>query len=47
LEAGPLARRQLTGRLPRLTLSAALRFCTVWALPLAALATVALALSER
>jgi hypothetical protein len=45
--AASVALRQLTGRLPRLTLPTALRFCTVWALPLAALATVALALSER
>jgi hypothetical protein len=37
-----LALRQLRGRLPRLTLPAALRVCTLWALPVAVLASVAL-----
>lgn len=41
--AGLLLRR-LTGRIPRLTLPAALRLCALWALPLAALASLALAL---
>ncbi|NWF81706.1 MAG: hypothetical protein HXY37_16940 [Chloroflexi bacterium] len=40
--AGLLLRR-LTGRIPRLTLPAALRLCALWALPLAGLASLALA----
>jgi hypothetical protein len=39
--------RRLDGRLPRLTLPAALRFCALWAFPAAALASLALALAER
>jgi hypothetical protein len=42
-----LALRRLDGRLPRLTLPAALRGLTLWLLPLAALATLALALATR
>ncbi len=42
LVLGPLLMRSFAGRLPRLTLPAALRFCLVWPLPLALAATLAL-----
>lgn len=47
LVAGLLGLRRGAGRLPRLTLPAALRLCALWALPAAALASAALAIAER
>ncbi len=45
--AGALLLRRLDGRLPRLTLPAALQLQALWALPLAAIASLALALAGR
>lgn len=47
LAAALLALRRLTGRLPRLTLPAALRLYALWAMPAAALAAAALAIAGR
>lgn len=47
LVTASLALRQLAGRLPRFTLPAALRLCTLGAVPLAALAAVALLLAMQ
>lgn len=47
LVAGLLILRRLERRLPRMTLPAAVRFCALWALPAAALASLALAFAER
>lgn len=47
LALGALLQRTFAGRLPRMTLPAALRFCLLWPLPLAAAATLALTLAAR
>lgn len=47
LALGALLLRSFAGRLPRLTLPDALRFCLVWPLPLAAAATLALSVAAR
>jgi hypothetical protein len=47
LALGALLLRSFAGRLPRMTLPAALRFCLVWPLPLALAATLALTVAAR
>lgn len=47
LALGALLLRTFAGRVPRMTLPAALRFCLLWPLPLALAATLALTLAAR
>jgi hypothetical protein len=44
---GALLLREFTGRLPRMTLPGALRFCLLWSLPLTLVTTLAMAAAVR